>query len=573
MNCELRVKKNKLVTRNLQLTTKKTILKLIYAMQNNKKKKKSIGLLISLVAVVIPWIIIFAIKEDISKSNVATEIKIVNYEKDTLPSQANHKEFEILKQEFTSPEQVTEACISCHNERHTEVMGTSHWNWDRDVIRADGKKAKIGKKNIVNNFCIATNTNTWKCSSCHIGFGYKDKNFDFTDQKKVDCIVCHDNTGTYEKQPLGSGYPVTEKRKFSSKTYFPPNFNYIAQNVGSPEIENCGKCHFFGGGGDNVKHGDLSSDLYHADKAMDVHMDENGNDMTCIECHDTERHQMLGKSYSVSNANVDRMNCEKCHSETPHQNTTLNDHTNKIACQTCHIPVYAKGVSTNTVWDWSTSGRLDKMGKAIKEHDSLGNVTYKSAKGNYEWGTNLEPEYVWFNGTSKSYVYGDIIEDTAAILKLNPLNGSYADGNSKIIPVKIHRGKQIFDPENKMLIIPEVYGHSDTAYHHGFDWNLSSEAGMKEAGLPYSGKYSFIETEMFWPLNHMVAESNKSLTCVECHSKDGRLENVAGFYMPGRDRSVTFDILGVLMVVLALVGVSIHGLIRYIKKDCIACDN
>ena len=541
-------------------------------MQNNIKKKKSINLIISFIVIVIPWIIIFAIKDNISKRNVAGEIKIVNYSKDSLPKQADHSQFEILKQEFTSPEQVTEACISCHNERHTEVMGTSHWNWDRKVVRKDGKEARIGKKNIVNNFCIATNTNTWKCTSCHIGYGYKDKNFDFSNTNKIDCIICHDNTGTYEKQPLGSGYPVSEKKKFANKTYFPPNYNYIAQNVGSPEIKNCGKCHFFGGGGDNVKHGDLSSDLFHADKAMDVHMDENGNEMTCVNCHITDRHKMLGKAYSVSNANTDRMHCSQCHTETPHKNVILNDHTNKIACQTCHIPVYAKGVPTKMVWDWSTTGKLDKMGHKITEHDSLGNLTYSTPKGSFEWGTNVEPEYAWFNGTAENYVYGDIIEDTTAILKINTLYGNYKDPNSKIIPMKVHRGKQIFDPVNKTLILPHVYGHDKTAYKTGLDWNLSAEKGMSAAGLPYSGKYSFISTEMYWPLNHMVSDASKALDCIDCHSQNGRLENVAGFYMPGRDRSVFLDISGVAVIILSLIGVFIHGVIRYIKKDCIACE-
>lgn len=32
-----------------------------------------------------------------------------------------------------------------------------------------------------------------------------------------------------------------------------------------------------------------------------------------------------------------------------------------------------------------------------------------------------------------------------------------------------------------------------------------AEAGMKSVDLPYRGSYSFGSTEMFWPINHMVA--------------------------------------------------------------------
>jgi octaheme c-type cytochrome (tetrathionate reductase family) len=295
--------------------------------------------------------------------------------------------------------------------------------------------------------------------------------------------------------------------------------------------------------------------------------------LQCTDCHEADRHRIIGKAFSVSSANEDRMNCEKCHTETPHQNKILNTHIARIACQTCHIPVYAKGVPTKMKWDWSTTGKLDKMGKKINEHDSLGNHTYSTEKGSFEWKTNVEPDYVWFNGTAEQYKYGDVIEDTSKVLQVNKFFGSYDDPKSKIVPVKIHRGKQIYDPVNKMLITPHIYGHDSTAYKTSLDWNLSAEVGMKEAGLPYSGKYAFIETEMYWKINHMVAEADKALSCKDCHAREGRLKNVAGFYMPGRDRSAIFDIFGVVMVTFTIIGVSIHSLIRYIKKDCIACDN
>jgi len=535
---------------------------------NNKKIR---GLLISLVVITIPWLLIFAIKNKISDVYSPKTVEISNYSKDSIVSHVSHKDFEILKQEFTSPEQVTLACITCHNQRDNEIMHNAHWTWDRETLRENGEKVRIGKRNIVNNYCISTNNNTWECTNCHIGYGYKDNTFDFKDASKVDCIVCHDNTGTYEKQPLASGYPAKEKKRISNKTYFPPNYNYIAQNVGSPERDNCGKCHFFGGGGDNVKHGDLSSDLFHPNKAMDVHMAEEGQNMSCIECHETQKHVMLGKAYSVSSTDENRMECEKCHTDEPHSNRIINNHLERIACQTCHIPIYAKGTSTKMEWDWSTTGKLDEVGKVITEKDSTGKVTYSTPKGTFKWQSNVEPEYVWFNGTASHYVYGDKIKDTTEVLQINILNGSFDDKKAKIIPVKVHRGRQIFDPINKILIVPHVYGHDSTAYKEGLDWNLASKSGMEAAGLPYSGKYSFISTEMYWPLNHMVAEANQSLSCTDCHSPNGRMKNLAGFYMPGRDRSKLFDVLGVLMVAFSIMGVSIHGLIRYIKKDCIAC--
>ncbi len=91
---------------------------------------------------------------------------------------------------------------------------------------------------------------------------------------------------------------------------------------------------------------------------------------------------------------------------------------------------------------------------------------------------------------------------------------------------------------------------------------------MKYAELPYSGKYSFVETEYYFPTTHMVAPKEKALNCNECHSKNGRLKKLTGFYMPGRDSLQVLDVLGWSGVVAALLGVLIHGLLRiFYKKD------
>lgn len=57
---------------------------------------------------------------------------------------------------------------------------------------------------------------------------------------------------------------------------------------------------------------------------------------------------------------------------------------------------------------------------------------------------------------------------------------------------------------------------------------------MKDAHAAYSGKYGFVKTEMSWPITHMVAPKADTLTCAQCHSKEGRLKNVKVIYTPGR---------------------------------------
>lgn len=461
----------------------------------------------------------------------------------------DHSLFSQLRKKFTKPQQVTAACISCHNGRAREVMNSTHWNWERtEYIPGQGIRA-IGKRNVLNNFCIGVSGNQQSCTRCHAGYGYSDASFDFSDSLNVDCLACHDNSGTYFKATDGAGMPDPSV-----------NLSFVAQHVGKPQRTNCGTCHFFGGGGNNVKHGDLEEALFDPTRDVDVHMASAGPDMQCVDCHSAQKHQMLGKMYSVSSMNRNRVQCESCHSAMPHQSDILNEHTYKVACQTCHIPLYAKVNPTKLHWDWSTAGRL-KDGKPYEEKDSAGTDIYMSIKGSFVWGKELKPDYVWFNGTASHYLLGDTL-DPSKILDINTLHGSYDDPDSKIYPVKIHRAKQIYDTQNRYLIQPKLVEikPGEGGFWKEFDWGRADEEGMKQVHLPYSGKYGFIETEMYWPINHMVSPKDQALRCTDCHTRDdSRLAEVGGFYMPARDYSPTVDHLGTGLLVLTLLGVLVHG--------------
>jgi len=470
---------------------------------------------------------------------------------------ADHKQFDVLKKDFASPQEVTEACISCHNGSDDEVMRSNHWNWEREEYVEGRGIVHIGKKNAINNFCIGVEGNEQSCAKCHVGFGMTDSMFSFTDPKNIDCLVCHDNSETYQKDNERAGYP---DKKIDLKL--------VAQNVGKPKRSNCGVCHFFGGGGNNVKHGDLEKSMFEPTKEIDVHMGNDGVNMQCISCHTSDKHMMLGRVYSLSSMNRNRSTCEQCHTENPHEQNILNEHTVKVACQTCHIPIYAKVNATKTEWDWSTAGRL-KNGEPFEEDDEDGNHTYLSIKGSFKWGKNLQPEYVWFNGNASHYMLGDIIEDTTKPLILNQLKGSYSDKESKIIPVKIHRSKQPFDPINKLLIQPKLFAEKkgEGALWKDFNWDRANEIGMKDVNLPYSGKYSFIKTEMYWPVNHMVSSKENSVKCVECHTRNNsRLAGLNDFYMPGRDKNSFVDFTGISIIIISFIGVSVHGTLRYFSS-------
>lgn len=114
----------------------------------------------------------------------------------------DHSEF--IADAFSSPQEVTQTCLMCHDEAAKQIMKTNHWNWlNEEFTNANNEIVKVGKQNIINNFCIAVPSNYPRCTSCHAGYGWKDASFDFSNEENVDCLVCHDNSGTYKKlQPV-----------------------------------------------------------------------------------------------------------------------------------------------------------------------------------------------------------------------------------------------------------------------------------------------------------------------------------------------------------------------------------
>jgi octaheme c-type cytochrome (tetrathionate reductase family) len=478
---------------------------------------------------------------------------------------ADHTKFKILQGPFKDGDgsAVTKACLTCHTKAAEQVMATQHWLWR---IPEEGLKGYGKSTHLVNNFCISTvGGNTASCARCHAGYGYRDKTFDFTKAENVDCLVCHDTTGDYEKVDAGMPNPAVPLAD-------------IAPKVGRPTLKNCGVCHFFGGGADATKHGDLDDTILTAPRAEDVHMSKQGAGMVCVDCHVSSAHQVGGPDYVIpsdkreqpkyAGEETSRMSCTACHTYKPHNSYILNRHYQKVACQTCHIPSFARGtLGSNLWWDWSTAGRL-KDGKPYKEEDENGFEAYNSMHGEMTWGRNVKPNYIWYNGNMKFTRLTDTITPPSSpdgSVVLNPAEGSYADPNAKIWPFKFHEGKQPYDTVLNKLIAPYTAGPAGSgAYWGDWNWDVAIKMGMKTADLPYSGKYGFVRTTMLWPITHMVAPKEQALTCTECHTKKGRLAGVGGFYLLGRDRGTGVDFIGLTIILLTIIGVGIHGVIRTI---------
>jgi len=232
------------------------------------------------------------IQTGISEYKTTGEGRQVTKKKST--STTDHSKLEELQGPFSSGPEVTRACLKCHNTAGHQFKKNKHWTWEyKDTETGQ----MLGKRYLVNTFCTNARGNEGMCAQCHAGYGWKDDTFDFNNEENIDCLACHESTGKYYKLPPSKGNKACAVM-FEGKK--PIDWVKTAKSVDMPGRTNCGNCHFFGGGGDNVKHGDLSSALFNPDKEVDVHMNAKGLNFACITCHVGEGHDWKGSRYKMN---------------------------------------------------------------------------------------------------------------------------------------------------------------------------------------------------------------------------------------------------------------------------------
>ena len=316
--------------------------------------------------------------------------------------------------------------------------------------------------------------------------------------------------------------------------------------MGRTTRASCGTCHFKGGGGDGVKHGDLDETMYFPPERVDVHMGKHG--LVCADCHQTEEHRILGRLLPPERAEGARVHCTDCHDAAPHAQDRLNAHVATLACQTCHIPTYAVETGTKMWWDWSLAG-LEGDEHAIAERltdeiqrepavregipevvlamfDRVGSdpdlwTHYDRKKGLFLIARRQVPEYRWYDRTTQRYLPGEAVSD-GEIARINRPHGSARDPHARIWPFKIHRGRQPYDVEGGYLLTPHVFGAG--GYWKTFDWETALRSGAEAADLPFSGAFGWKTSEMLWPQNHMVQDKTRALGCADCHGPTGRMD-------------------------------------------------
>ena len=460
------------------------------------------------------------------------------------------------------PYEGTKSCLTCHESEGTEMLNTGHFTWAGKTERIVGIEGQThGKNDLINNFCVAVPTNEGRCTQCHAGYGYKDASYDFNNPENVDCLVCHDQSGTYKKGLKSAGLPDPGV-----------DLMVVVRSIRmgkEPTRKACISCHSHAGGGDNVKHGDLSSDMVATTREYDVHMGTDGGNLTCVACHAANHDPETGEvNHGIAGMSLHSVNegemrqCSDCHGNRDriHAGSSVEPlftegwHDN-LACQVCHIPAIARKISTKTEWYWSDAGQTVSP---IPKDPVTGRDTYDKMKGTFVWSLNVRPTLRYANGMWNRPVIGFTDKYDSVPIDLGSPVGDYTDPKAKIYPFKLMKGDQPVDPITKTILVPHLFGMAGgpNPYWGKFNWTGAIEDGAAYTGQDFSGTHAFEPTTMLLSVNHEIAPKEKALgmdsNCGDCHASthidwpalgwssdpfDGGVRTIS---MPAQSSSVTW---------------------------------
>ena len=193
------------------------------------------------------------------------------------------------------------------------------------------------------------------------------------------------------------------------------------------------------------------------------------------------------------------MTCQQCHTTAPHTtNAELNEHTARVACQTCHIPRFAKAaVGTEMSRNWTTphwnpagcNGQGAWIGQEVK-------------------GYNVVPTYKFWNGQSDIYNFGETISPTSGVYNMAKALGTIQD--SKLYPVKVHTAVQPLHNASSRIVQYDVLWQFMTG-----KYEEAATRGVSFMGL--SGPYSWVNTSADQLITHGVEPKANALQCAACH--------------------------------------------------------
>jgi len=414
-------------------------------------------------------------------------------------------------------------CRQCHNTEVNEVLDSVHYQWKAGademvngqpeqgkIIQRDGSGTILPGTSAMNAYCINTLGNWSGCGSCHVGLGPEPS----TTAYNVDCLLCHQKQ--YKRKKVnGIFQPDTANMCV--------DMNTAVRTVHKPERDNCVQCHSIGGGGDNFKRGDLA--IAHkstTDTTFDVHMATTGGDLVCQACHTTSQHKIAGRGTdlrpldSTAGVNCSTSACHPAKTGTSgHATSDVNKHIGRVACQTCHIPVYAKNAADTPATE------------ATEMHRDWTLPEWNASKTRWEptptKANNQRPVYRHWNGTSWGYNLNDpaMFDVATGTYAMSRPEGGINDANSALYPFKYKTATQAYAPGLNMLVAIDTakYWSMPAPPYVPTQANIDATvaAGLANMGFSAATPFSWVTTDEYQLITHEVPTANNVLACTSCH--------------------------------------------------------
>ncbi len=389
-------------------------------------------------------------------------------------------------------------CEGCHAGQVHSFVDSNHYQWQ-------------GKFGVMNDFCGYPDINFGPgklntvfgtqldggCATCHAGLGERPTT---ANPHNADCLICHANEYRRTLVNVNGAWRFTPDRAAMPATIT------IQEE---PTRFSCLACHAYAGGGCNNKRGDISDVLANPTPNQDVHM---GSGMSCVDCHLTDDHRIAGRGVDLRiDEGVAMRLCTDCHNVNSEHNEREKRHLGKVACQSCHIPTFARAVSTDMLRDFR-SAEVNPRGL----YEPV--ITRQS---------NVIPVYAFWNGESGFYNFRDPASDGETLAW--PL-GSINDG--KLYPFKLHQAIQPQHPQT-LAILPVKAG---ILFQTG-NIDQAIRVGAQETGFDLSQGYTFVNTQRYMGIFHEMPPAGGALKCDACHKATDRVNFSALGYDPKTTRN------------------------------------
>lgn len=436
-------------------------------------------------------------------------------------------------------------CIACHSDAGSEVLNSMHGSWIGDTPNVPNITGAAGKWGQTNNYCTDPQLADFACLKCHVSLvapldaqGKVDMSKTKLTAPDMDCLQCHQTNYFATFMPVASTatsyYSCADGATHVYQTPLPEADGKIhkamrldlapgqtalslARTPHRPNNATCvSKCHAAAGGGDGIKRGDISSAMVDPTTAVDVHLSSAGTaKLTCTSCHSStdaqgkSNHQIPGRGNDMRGEDLGSAikTCVTCHPTMDDGNGHAlagvrgepDRHVAHVACTSCHIDSFGKGISTEMTRDWTAP--------VWSAAGCEGQGAYVGATTK---GANVVPEFRFWNSTS--WVFD---RNGADGLTTDPIDGglamSYPLGgiNDKLYPFKVHTSKNPIDGSS---------GKTNFDVLKMFMTGCFDEAAV--SGLSYigeTGAYTWSNNKAFQLITHGVAPATTAGNCTKCH--------------------------------------------------------